>query len=124
MAKNETKRLRPAQVTADNDAFASLKKIANYAPNNPAYVVANGTTLQTTHTNTSDAEAQALSAYNTARDLAIKAEWAFHNYMLGVKNQVISQFGDDSNEIQSLGIKKKSEYKKPKAKPKPAAPKA
>jgi hypothetical protein len=31
--------------------------------------------------------------------------------MLGAKNQVKAQFGDSSNEIQSLGLKKKSEYK-------------
>lgn len=120
MAKNQTRRLLPAQVIANNDAFASLKKITNYAPINPAYNVAAGTTLQTTQTNNGDVEAQASSAYDNARDNAVKAEWDFHNYILGVKNQIIAQFGEDSNEIQSLGMKKKSEYKKPAAKAKPA----
>ncbi len=46
-----------------------------------------------------------------ARDTANAAEWAFHNAMLGAKDQIIAQYGDDSNEVQSLGLKKKSEYK-------------
>jgi hypothetical protein len=33
--------------------------------------------------------------------------------MLGVKDQVVAQFGRDSNEVQALGLKKASERKKP-----------
>jgi hypothetical protein len=33
--------------------------------------------------------------------------------MLGVKAQVIAQYGHDSDEVQSLGLKKKSEHKRP-----------
>ena len=36
--------------------------------------------------------------------------------MLDGKVQVRAQFGASSNELQGLGITKKSEYKKPKAK--------
>jgi hypothetical protein len=32
--------------------------------------------------------------------------------MPGAKDQVAAQFGKDSNEYQSLGLKKKSEYAK------------
>ena len=59
------------------------------------------------------AEAQAKAAYDAARDNAVKAEWDFHNLILGVKDQVASQFGRDSNEYQALGLKKKSERKAP-----------
>jgi hypothetical protein len=31
----------------------------------------------------------------------IEAQWGFHNAILGAKDQVIAQFGDDSNELQS-----------------------
>jgi hypothetical protein len=33
--------------------------------------------------------------------------------MLRVKDQVIAQFGKDSNEVQALGLKKASERKAP-----------
>ena len=41
------------------------------------------------------------------------AEWEFHDVIFGAKTQVKAQFGDSSNEIQALGLKKKSEYKSP-----------
>jgi hypothetical protein len=33
--------------------------------------------------------------------------------MLGVKEQVVTQYGDDSDALQSLGLTKKSERKSP-----------
>ena len=45
--------------------------------------------------------------------LEIAAQWAFHDFIFGAKTQVNAQFGDSSNEIQVLGLKKKSEYKSP-----------
>lgn len=67
-----------------------------------------------------EASAQAKAAADAARDDEIAAEWAFHDFILGAKTQVKAQFGDSSNEIQALGLKKKSEYKSPsKKKPNP-----
>ncbi len=51
-----------------------------------------------------------------SRQMHIAAEWEFHNMILGCKEQVIGQYGSDSNEIQALGLKKKSDYKAPKRK--------
>jgi hypothetical protein len=45
--------------------------------------------------------------------MAVAAEWEFHNLMLGAKDQVIAQFGRDSNEVQAIGLKKSSERKAP-----------
>jgi hypothetical protein len=41
--------------------------------------------------------------------------------MLGVKEQVIAQFGKNSDQLQALGLKKKSEYKAPAARKAKAA---
>lgn len=113
MAKNETKRLRPVLVSEDTDAFAALKNLVGYAPANPAYDVVTGNSKLTVMNNLRDTEAQAEAAYKAARDNANAAEWDFHNFMLGAKSQVIAQYGDSSNELQSLGLKKKTEYKSP-----------
>ena len=113
MAKDETRRIKPSDIQANKDAYNALVKIANYAPANPAYTVA---ALETAHSNMQAKQAtetQALAAYQAARDDANKAEWEFHNLMLRTKDQVIAQFGKDSNEVQALGLKKKSEYRKP-----------
>ena len=113
MAKDQTRRLKQAVLAADRDAFNALVTIGSYSPANPAYAV---TALQTAFNDLQSRQAtetQTFAAYQAARDGANDAEWAFHNMMLAVKEQVIAQFGKDSDEVQALGLKKKSEYKRP-----------
>ena len=110
---NETRRLTPAVMDADESGFAALQAMALYEPANQAYSLpaigaAHGL-MQSARTE----EAQAEAALAAARDNAVAKEWAFHNLMLGVKDQVMAQFGRDSNEVQALGIKKASERKSP-----------
>jgi hypothetical protein len=113
MAQNETKRLRPELLADDTAAYQAWQAIPGYQPNNPLFateiVKANQTALGAAQA----AETQAKAAYDAARDDAVKAEWDFHKLMLGVKDQVASQFGRDANEYQALGLKKKSERKAP-----------
>jgi hypothetical protein len=120
MAKDETKRLNPSVLDADNTAFAALQAIANYAPANPTYTTAAITTAHAELLATRTTEAQTAAAAAAARDAAVNKEWNFHNLMLGVKDQVTAQFGRNSNEVQSLGRKKVSEYKARTRKSKPA----
>ncbi|MCM8612314.1 MAG: hypothetical protein NFW15_10565, partial [Candidatus Accumulibacter sp.] len=53
----------------------------------------------------------ALQPRQTAVGMTIAAQWEHHNPILGVKNQAIPQFGGDSDEVASPGLKKKSERK-------------
>lgn len=114
MARNQSKRLPPVKLEADESGFAALQTISNYTPINPAYSL---DAVSATHVELESfrrAEAQAAAAMAAARDGAVAKEWEFHNQMLGVKDQIIAQFGKDSNEVQALGLKRKSEYKSPK----------
>jgi len=113
MAKNETRRLKPSIIEEDKRAFAALQIISNYRPANPEYTVDKITPLLNEVEATRIAEAQAVAALNAAKDHTIAAEWAFHNAVLGVKQQIIAQFGHDANEVQAVGLKKKSERKSP-----------
>lgn len=118
MAKDETKRLSPSVLDADNSAFAALQAITNYAPANPAYAT---DAIRTAHEEllaARMAEMQTAAAAAAARDTAVSKEWNFHNLMLAVKDQATAQFGRNSNEVQSLGRKKPSEYKPRTRKPK------
>ncbi|HEX8501979.1 MAG TPA: hypothetical protein VF659_15455 [Pyrinomonadaceae bacterium] len=56
---------------------------------------------------------QAEATAAAKRDAATAGEWEFHNAILGAKVQVEAQFGSDSDEFASLGMKKKSDYKRP-----------
>src|SRR4051794_3369971 len=100
---NQANRLRPSQVQTDKDAFASLQAITGYAPANTAYTLAKINAAQASLASAQQAEAQAMSAAAAARDDAVARERDFHNLMLGAKDQVIAQFGQDSNEAQALG---------------------
>ena len=113
MAKNETRPLRPAQLAADRDAFDALQGIENYTPANPAYTTEK---IKALHDRVDDAQREATQAQADAdakRAALMAAEWEFHNAMLGTKVQVDAQFGSNSDQVASLGMKKKSEYKSP-----------
>ena len=113
MAIDKTRRLSPTVLAQDLDAFAALQAIVGYTPSNPAFTVANGANAKTLELGTQALEAQAIAAEKAARDNAVAAEWAFHDFMLGAKDQVKAQYGASSNELQGLGLKKKTEYDKP-----------
>lgn len=111
MARDETKRVNPAVLEADKAAFAALQAITTYAPTNQVY---SPMAIDLAHVALLDAqraEAQMAAAAAAARDTAVASEWEFHNLMLGAKDQVVAQFGRNSNEVQSVGLKKVSEYK-------------
>ena len=113
MAKNETRPLRPAQLAADHDAFDALQGIENYTPANPAYTAEK---IKALHDRVDDAQREATQAQADAdakRAALMAAEWEFHNAMLNTKVQVDAQFGSNSDQVASLGVKKKSEYKSP-----------
>jgi hypothetical protein len=107
------KRITPPVLEADRASFAALQGIAGYAPANPAFAAAKIGAARDALQSAQAAEAQAAAALAAARDNAVAAEWEFHNLILGAKDQVIAQFGRDSNEVQAVGLKKASERKAP-----------
>jgi hypothetical protein len=117
MAKNENRPLAPSLIRANEDAFAALQTIEGYAPINPACTLAAVNTAHEALIEKQQAAVQAEAAAEAARDEAVAETWRFHNTILAVKDQVRAQFGKDSSEVQSLGLKRKSEYSPPKRKP-------
>lgn len=115
---NQSRRMAPAQIAEDEEAFAALKAIAGYAPANPAYALAGieqaYQELQAART----AEVQADAAAKAASDNVVEKQTNFHNLIIGSKDQVTAQFGRNSNQAQSVGRKKPSEYKSPQRKSK------
>jgi hypothetical protein len=60
---------------------------------------------------------RAVQALATARNQAAATEWALHEGILGARWQVIAQYSPDSKVVQMLGLKRKSERKRPTRKP-------
>lgn len=113
---NQSRRIKPELLAADESSFAALQAMTGYAPANQSYTLAAATSAHAALQSTQTAERQAEAAYAAARDNAVAREWEFHNLMLGVKDQVTAQFGRDSNEVQSIGLKKSSERRAPQRK--------
>ncbi len=112
-AKNQTRRLRPIQLQADQNALTAIQALSDYQPANPAYRAEKLGAALSSMQAAQQAEINAANALASARDAAVAAEWSFHNAMLGTKTQVVAQYGDDSDQAQALGLKKKSERKAP-----------
>ena len=123
MAKNQTKRVKPGVLKDDNDALVAIKKMTGYKPAKDDFTVVNADAAKVAMTAAQEKETEKEVEFDSARDDACAAEWVFHNFILGMKAQVVAQYGPDSNEVQAVGLKKKSEYKRG-GRRKPAAPAA
>lgn len=120
MSKTPSGRV-PAQVLADDiQAFHGLATIEGYAPHDPDLKREAVTAVFDELFADQAALVRAQVALDAARDKLANTEQRAHHTMLGVKNSVCSQYGDDSNEYAALGMKKKSEKKKGGGKLKPA----
>lgn len=117
MATNETKRLSPVILQTDKDALAALKQITGYTPSDKNCTLDKLAAKAAAAASALEVETQKQGELDAARDNACAAEWEFHNAILAAKLQVRAQFGDNSNEVQALGLKKKSERARPVRKP-------
>ena len=113
MAQNQNHRIQPQVLQDDIDALRALKAIGDYKPANPAYSIEAVEARHDAMQAAQEAEADAQDVLDAKRDAAVAAQWEYHNIVLGAKNQVLAQYGEDSDQLASLGIKKKSERKAP-----------
>jgi hypothetical protein len=103
-----TRRLAPKRIKQDVQAFQSLNTVSNYAPMRDEATEAG---LQQRYQAMLDSQRQETEAeiqLKASRDQARQAEWEFHGAVLAMKQSVLGQFGPNSDEIQSLGYKRKS----------------
>lgn len=116
MAKDESRRIAPGILQADRESLARLKNITDYSPLNPECTVEalSGTLDEMLEAQTT--ETRAYAALSAARDTAVAKEWAYHNKIMAMRDQVIAQFGRDSNEAQSVGRRKPSEVRRKRSK--------
>jgi len=104
---------RIAQKELQKDVYTSnaLQGINSYTPVKLELSAENLIVLQQAMQEKQRIETQKEGEYKASRDNAVKSERAFHEAVLGVRDQIRAQFGADSDEYQSIGMKKKTEYK-------------
>ena len=113
MAVNQTKRLPATTIQTDRAALVGLKTLSDYTPVNAALGVEAISALETQLRQAEEAEILANKALAAARDARIAAGWGLHNAILSAKAAVIGQYGQSSDAVQLLGLKKKNEYRRP-----------
>ena len=113
MPTSRNNRLPSSHIQANRQALSGVQLLTDYAPTNKAYSAAHLADLGRAMEAAQQAEARAAQALAIAREQALAAEWALHDGLLGAKAQVIAQYGPDAHAVQLLGLKRKSERRRP-----------
>lgn len=111
MAKDETKRVPPGILLEDEEVYAAVKGMADYAPANASYTQAQLDAARAELELARHTFVQAQAGMEAARDTLVAKQWAFHNLIQGTKDQVVAQYGPNSDQVQAVKLKKKTEYK-------------
>jgi len=121
-AEDHAKRLTPKQIKDDQDMIVIIKEIPGYAPSNKDFELSKLPPLEAALEASGQDEVKKEAAVATARDVSRAAEWAYHDFVLGARQAVKSQFGENSTQAQDVGFVRKSERAKPTRKAKPSTP--
>ncbi|WP_414579177.1 hypothetical protein [Anabaena sp. CCY 9402-a] len=113
ITQNTTRRLRPQLISEDVSSWHGLKTITTYETNRADASAANLQQAYQAMLAQQQTETEKQALYRAAADAARLAEWEFHNAVLAMKEVVRGQYGLNSDQAQAVGLKKKSEYKRP-----------
>jgi hypothetical protein len=116
MANDKTKRINPKLLAEDLESLEALETITDYAPANNSLTLPKLKTLRDGMNAKRSTETQAIATAAAARDDATLIEWDLHQAVVGMRDQVVAQYGRSSNQAQSVGRKKDTERKDPKSK--------
>ncbi|BAY25166.1 hypothetical protein NIES2100_49720 [Calothrix sp. NIES-2100] len=111
--QNTTRRLRPQFISEDVTSWHGLQTISTYETNRADASAAKLQQAYQAMLAQQQAETEKQALYRAAADAARLAEWEFHNTVLAMKEVVRGQYGLNSDQAQAVGLKKKSEYKRP-----------
>ncbi|MEH1851669.1 hypothetical protein [Nostoc sp.] len=112
-AQDQTRRLPSQSISQDINSLHGLQTISTYNTTRTDASVANLQQAYQTMLVQQQAETEKLTLYRAAADAARLAEWEFHNAVLAMKEVIRGQYGSDSDQAQAVGLKKKSERKRP-----------
>ncbi|MEH1869430.1 MAG: hypothetical protein V7K69_31145 [Nostoc sp.] len=111
--QDRTRRLPSQSISQDITSLYGLQTITTYNTSRADASIANLQQAYQTMLAQKQAETEKLTLYRAATDAARLAEWEFHNAVLAMKEVVRGQYGSDSDQAQAVGLKKKSERKRP-----------
>lgn len=120
MSKTPSGRVPAKVINEDIQAFHGLGTIQGYAPHDPDITLEAITATYEELMADRAALVRAQIALDVIRDKIGNTEQRFHGQMRASKDAVRGQYGDDSNELAAMGLKKASEKKRGSGRGKPA----
>ncbi|MEH2285231.1 MAG: hypothetical protein V7K90_28610 [Nostoc sp.] len=115
-AQDQTRRLPSQLISQDINSLHGLQTISTYNTTRADASVANLQQAYQAMLAQQQAQTEKLTLYRAAADAARLAEWEFHNAVLAMKEVIRGEYGSDSDQAQAVGLKKKSERKRPNGK--------
>ncbi|KPV50470.1 hypothetical protein SE17_26770 [Kouleothrix aurantiaca] len=112
MSSTPKYRLPASAIEADREALLALQELTDYRPVNPEHTVEALKAREQALRQSEEEEVRTQKRLTTVRDEVVDAGWGFHDAIMGAKAQVSAQYGNNSNAIQSLGLKKRSDRKR------------
>jgi hypothetical protein len=109
---NNTKVPSKKMLAADKAAVAACREITTYTPKNAAFNQAALDAADTAVLSKETAHTQKENDHTSARNDMVAAYWARHDVVEGMRQEIKTQFGDSSNELESVGLKPRNKYKK------------
>lgn len=121
MPVDTTKHVPTQFIRADINTLNALSLLTGFSSPNTSLTVANVNALMNARAEKEKAYVAAQAVEKNARDAFVAAEWAVHNAAIQLRAAVIAQWGPDSDQLQTIGGKKKSERARPRRESSPAA---
>ncbi|MBG1245117.1 hypothetical protein [Nostoc sp. NZL] len=112
-AQDQTRRLPSDSISQDITSLHGLQTVSTYNTTRTDASVENLQQAYQAMLAQQQAETEKLTLYRAAADAARLAEWEFHNAVLAMKEVIRGQYGSDSDQAQAVGLKKKSDRKRP-----------
>ena len=113
MPRNPLTRLSPDRALANREMLHALNNLPDYAPINPAYNIAELNRLAAEIERSKETTLRLRNAFAAARVEEVAAEWALNEALRGAKAQVVAQYGDEAQIINEIGLKKRSQRRRP-----------
>jgi hypothetical protein len=113
MANGKNRQLSPKVLQEDLDAYAGMQTLTDFKPANAAFGAGEGKTVKDKMQASQVKAVQSQAQADADRDAKVSDEWDFHDWIRNMRIQVKAQYGENSDAVAAVGLKKKSEYKNP-----------
>lgn len=106
-------RLNTGTIDKDRKIIEAIETLPDYAPSNPEHSLAAVQQLQAELVAAQANEQRIQRELVAAREQVSQAAWALHERVADVKVYVEYQYGRDSVALHAVGLKRRSERKRP-----------